>query len=80
MAQLHKGSNAEDEEQDQEVEALETQQRKRHHEENTDDQEEEQTRNRHRYHKSHVPLPSDEDIEKILLERRKQEILKKYLS
>jgi len=32
------------------------------------------------HHKSHVPLPSDEEIEQILLERRKQELVRKYLS
>jgi len=31
-------------------------------------------------HKSHVPLPSDEEIEKLLLERRKQELVSKYLN
>lgn len=44
------------------------------------DEEEEEQRPKHREFVAHVPLPDEKEIERMVLQKKKQELLSKYAS
>jgi len=78
LTQIQKGKSGVDQEEVEEEEE-EADNLKRHVVEILDE-DDENPRKRMKVHKSHVPLPSDQDIEKLLLEKRKQDLINKYIN